>query len=213
MYSFIRMEGQSPVFYALVLARTPPVSQTSQVRPLYHWPQAKSSQGLCMCHVGAQVPRTRCLDTITPQLLWTPDTQQKCWHHPASSPRVWKPWRSHCLSFYEVHEPWGQQISTPDPQLQVLPSTGPSTHLQSRFRGLPCPRHGGPHHACGSTEGQLAERPRVHWAQSWPGCWGRVWMMQLGPWGASKVRGVQPRGPRVMGWVQVTCWCHLRRRE
>lgn len=33
--------------------------------------------------------------------------------------------------------------------------------------------------------------------------------MQLGPWGASKVRGVQPRGPRVMGWVQVTCWCHL----
>lgn len=126
---------------------------------------------------------------------------------------VWKPWRSHCLSFCEVHGPWGQQISTPDPQLQVLPSTGPSTHLQSRFRGLPCPRHGGPHHACGSTEGQLAERPRVHWAQSWPGCWGRVWMMQLGPWGASKVRGVQPWGPGVMGWVQVTCWCHLRRRE
>lgn len=34
-------------------------------------------------------------------------------------------------------------------------------------------------------------------------------MVQLGPWGTSKVGGMQPRWPGVVGWVQVTCWCHL----
>lgn len=81
--------------------------------------------------------------------------------------------------------------------------------VQGRFRGLPRPRHGGPHHACGSTEGQLANGPRAHWTQGLPGCWRRVRMLQLRPWGASEVGGVQPRWPGVMGWVQVTRWCHL----
>lgn len=36
-------------------------------------------------------------------------------------------------------------------------------------------------------------------------------MLQLRPWGASEVGGVQPRWPGVMGWVQVTRWCHLRK--
>lgn len=36
-------------------------------------------------------------------------------------------------------------------------------------------------------------------------------MVQLGPWGASKVGGVQPGWPWVVGQVQVTRWCHLRR--
>lgn len=36
-------------------------------------------------------------------------------------------------------------------------------------------------------------------------------MVQLGPWGASKAGGVQPRWPWVVGWVEVTRWCHLRK--
>lgn len=81
--------------------------------------------------------------------------------------------------------------------------------VQSWFRGLPRPRHaGGPHHACGGIERQLAGGPRVHLAQGLPGCW-RVWMVQLGTCGTSEVRGVQPWWPRVVGWVQVAHWCHL----
>lgn len=102
----------------------------------------------------------------------------------------------------------GQRKSSPA-RLPCAPRGGPGTHIQGWLWGLPCPRHWGPHHACGSTEGQLADRARARWAQGLPGRWGRGRVVQLGPWGASEVGGVQPRWPRVVGWVQVTCWCHL----
>lgn len=36
-------------------------------------------------------------------------------------------------------------------------------------------------------------------------------MVQLGPWGASKVGGEQPGWPWVVAQIQVTRWCHLKR--
>ena len=51
----------------------------------------------------------------------------------------------------------------------------------------------GGHRACGIVEGQLTDRAQVHWAQGLPGHWRRVRVVQLEPWGASKVRGMQFR--------------------
>lgn len=91
------------------------------------------------------------------------------------------------------------------------PSSGHGTHIQGRFWGLPCPRQGGPHRACGRVEGQLADRTRAHWTQGLPGHRERVRVVQLGPWGASKCGGVQSGWSRVVGRVQVACRCHLRK--
>lgn len=77
--------------------------------------------------------------------------------------------------------------------------------------GPPLPQTSGSNNACGSTEGQLADRAPAHWPQGLPGRWGRGRVVQLGSLGPSAFGGVQPRWPRVVGWVQVTSWCHLRK--
>lgn len=38
-------------------------------------------------------------------------------------------------------------------------------------------------------------------------------MVQLGPGGPPKAGGVQALRPGVVGWVQVTRWCHLRKQR
>lgn len=124
---------------------------------------------------------------------------------------LWKSLGRQRPPFYEACGPWRRCTRRPQPQLPRAPQHGARTHVQGRFRGLPRPRHGGPHHACGRAEGQLADWARAHWAQGLPGCWGRVWMVQLGPRGPPKAGGVQPLWPGVVGRVQVTRWCHLRK--